>query len=154
MASLPMRTIQVSTNTFAAIWADRREGEGSEDEIIGRKFGVKPAAASAPFVASSQPRLVPSAGVGYIDQRSGTVFPEGSEIFRRYKGTEYRAKATMGSWLLMNTGDTHSTLNRLSDAIGAHEDAWHGWRYRDEKGRVQLINKLRDQKKISRRNGP
>jgi len=36
-----MRTIQVSVDTFAAIWADRRAGENSEDEILRRKFNAE-----------------------------------------------------------------------------------------------------------------
>jgi hypothetical protein len=45
----------------------------------------------------------------------------------------------------------YNTLNRLSEAIGAHEDAWHSWRYRDNDGNVHPIDKLRDTNKITKR---
>ena len=96
-----MRTIQVSTNVFAAIWRDRREGEDNEDQILGRKFNV--------------PRKRPvngSAKQGFYDSRYDAHFPEGFEIFRVHKGTEYRAKAESGMWRL-NTGATYASLKEL-----------------------------------------
>ena len=141
-----MRAVQVSTDTFAAIWADRRPGEDSEDAILRRKFGVN---APLPDIRRISGR--PLAVEGYYDRRFNIPFAEGFEIFRHYKGSDYHAKATSGAWLLLNTGDLYNTLNRLSEAIGAHEDAWHGWRYRDNDGNVHLINKLRDQNKITKR---
>jgi hypothetical protein len=45
----------------------------------------------------------------------------------------------------------YASLNRLSKAIGAHEDAWEGWRYRDEGGNIHVINELRDQNKVTKR---
>jgi len=36
-----MRTIQISTDVFAAIWARRSDTEHSEDEILGRLLGLK-----------------------------------------------------------------------------------------------------------------
>ena len=151
-SNAPMRTIQVSTDTFAAIWADRRPGENSEDAIIGRKFNVEAAPTEVQQDAppSTDRRLSPS-GPGYYDRRYGVNFPEGFEIFRCYKGTDYSAKATSRAWLLMNTGDLYGSPNRLSKAIGAQEDAWEGWRYRDEDGQVHPIGELRDESKITKR---
>ena len=77
-----------------------------------------------------------------------------AEIFRHYKGTDFSAKATSHVWLLMNTGDLYGSLNRLSKAIGAHEDAWHGWRYRDADGTAHPIRELRDESKITKRRRP
>ena len=150
----PMRTIQVSMDTFAAIWADRRAGENSEDAIISRKFNVEAAPPDAQDAVSSADRRPSPSGIGYYDRRFGVGFAEGFEIFRHYKGTDYSAKATSDAWLLMNTGDLYGSLNRLSKAIGAHEDTWHGWRYRDEDGKVHPIRELRDESKITRRHRP
>jgi hypothetical protein len=136
-------------DTFAAIWADRRPGENSEDAIIRRKFDVKIPLSNLVHPQSSDYR--PPATVGYHDRRCGLTFSEGFEIFRTYKGNDFRAKATSGAWLLLNTGDLYYSLNRLSKSIGAQEDAWHGWRYRDEGGNVHVINELRDEKKITKR---
>jgi len=125
-ATSPMRTIQLSTDTFAAIWADRRAGENSEDAILRRKFNVEDAPINAQDAPTSADRRPPPSGIGYYDRRFGVQFVEGFEIFRHYKGTDYSAKATSGAWLLMSTGDLYRSLNRLSAAIGAHEDAWGG----------------------------
>jgi hypothetical protein len=150
-ANPPMRTIQVSTDTFAAIWADRRAGENSEDAIIRRKFNVEASPAELQDAPSSAAGRRSPPGPGYYDRRFGVPFAEGFEIFRHYKGTDYSAKATSGAWLFMNTGDLYPSLNGLSKAIGAHEDAWHGWRYRDEDGKVHPIADLRDESKITKR---
>lgn len=149
-ANAPMRTIQVSMDTFAAIWADRRAGENSEDAIISRKFNVEAAATDVQNASPSDEHRPPS-GIGYYDRRFGVGFAEGFEIFRHYKGTDYSAKATSGAWVFMNTGDLYPSLNSLSKAIGANEDAWHGWRYRDEDGKVHPIAELRDESKITKR---
>jgi hypothetical protein len=150
-ANAPMRAIQVSVDTFAAIWADRRAGENSEDEILRRKFNLEAAPTEARDAPSPADRRHAPTGPGYHDRRFGVQFAEGFEIFRQYKGTDYSAKATSGAWLLMNTGDLYASLNGLSKAIGAHEDAWHGWRYRDEDGKARPIAELRDESKITKR---
>ena len=103
---------------------------------------------------SSTDRRSPPIGPGYYDRRFGVQFAEGFEIFRHYKGTDYSAKATSSAWLLMNTGDLYPSLNGLSKAIGAHEDAWHAWRYRDGDGKVRPIRELRDESKVTKRRRP
>ena len=147
-ANAPMRSIQVSTDTFAAIWADRRAGENSEDAIIRRKFNVEAAPPDVQSAPASAHR--PSPSVGFYDRCYALTFPEGFEIFP-FKGTDYFAKATSGAWLLMSTGDLYPSLNRLSKAIGAQEDAWGGWRYRDKAGSVHPISDMRDENKITKR---
>lgn len=152
----PTRAIQISTDTFAAIWADRLDGENSEEEILRRKFGKSspPSSVSAapPATPSAAPATTaPSVPVGYHDGRHNVSFPEGFEIYRHYKGTDYRAKATLGYWLLMSSGDLYPSLNALSQGIGAHEDAWHAWLYRNGSGREQKINALRPANRIAKR---
>jgi hypothetical protein len=75
-ANAPMR-IQVSTDTFAAIWVDRRAGENSEDAIIRRKFNVKPCQLMSIYVLTGSP---PSPFVGFYDRRYELTFPEGSRF--------------------------------------------------------------------------
>src|SRR3974390_1730864 len=100
-ANSPTRTIQVSTDAFAAIWADRRAGENSEDAIIRRKFNVEaPPTEVQPDAPPSTARRPSPSGPGYYDRRFGVQFAEGFEIFRHYKGADYSAKATSGAWLL------------------------------------------------------
>jgi hypothetical protein len=81
--------------------------------------------------------------IGFSDYRFGVEVPEGFEIFRTFKGTEYRAAAMDGKWLLKNTGDVYASLNQLSSAIGGIENAWHRWYFLDKNGKRQLVDKLR-----------
>ncbi len=127
-----MRNISISTDVYAAIWAARQPGESDENEILSRLLKVKPSP------AEKRP-----AGEGVQDARNGVAFPEGFEIFRIYRGTQYRAVARDGEWLLMNDGQKYASVNALSSALGAIENAWMGWRYKDPAGRILLINALR-----------
>jgi hypothetical protein len=127
-----MRNIAISTDVYAAIWAARESGENDENEILSRLLKVKPSP------AGKKP-----AGAGVSDARNGVTFPEGFEIFRVYRNTQYRATAKNGEWVLMNNGQTYPTVNALSSALGAAENAWMSWRYKDPAGRILLINALR-----------
>ncbi len=129
-----MRTIGVETDTYSAIWADRLPGEETEDAIIRRKFGVKPPAAKEAAPAKS----------GFTDWRFGIDLPEDFEIFRTYKGTEYRAKAIDGQWLLVSTGKTYPSLNQLSRAVSGNvENAWNNWYFLNQSGQRRLVTELR-----------
>jgi hypothetical protein len=137
-----MRTIQVSTDVFAAIWAARSKGEGSEDEILRNILGVGIANTAAPE---------PKEGIGFRDPRYGVEVPEGFEIYRTYLGKERRARATGGLWLL-DDGTTHPTVNELSEAIGVvTENAWKNWFFTDSSGRRQVLSSLRDPARITQR---
>jgi hypothetical protein len=137
-----MRSIQVSTDVFAAIWKVQQEGEQSENEILSRLLKLAPA--KAPKNGKG--------GAGFRDPRYGVEFPEGFEIFRTYLGRDYRAQATAGCWLLLETGDMYPSLNALSCAIGAKtENAWINWLYIDPNGDRAPVSTLRDHAKIIRR---
>jgi hypothetical protein len=137
-----MRTIQVSTDVFAAIWRDRQEGEHNEDQMLRRRYGLpKPSCSNGADSSDS----------GVHDPRYGVRFVEGFEIFRTYKGKEYRARAESGAWKLLNTGVRYSTLRALSQAVVGHENAWDGWRYTDPSGKRRPISDMRDPSKINRR---
>ena len=129
-----MKNVVLETDTYAAVWADRRPGEETEDAIIRRKFGVKPA-----LVEKRTP-----AKIGFSDYRFGIELPEGFEIFRTYKGTEYRAKAINGKWLLLSTGETYPSLNQLSRAVSSNvENAWNNWYFKGASGGRRLITEMR-----------
>jgi len=136
-----VRTIQVSTDVFAAMWADRREPEATEDEILRRKFDVKVK------IQAPQKNGKPQ---GFHDRRYNVSCPEGFEIFRVHLGTEYRARAESGTWTLLSTGAQYGSLNELSDATVGHENAWTGWWYLDENGRRKQIDEMRDPSRIRR----
>jgi len=131
-----IRSISVSTEVFAAIWASRREGEESEDAILRRTFGCQ-----------SQPlrQAEPVAGRGVQDLRNGVNFPEGFEIFRTYKRRDYAAQARNGNWLRLDNGQTFPTLNQLNASIAAgSENVWNGnWKYRHSDGTLRSIAELR-----------
>jgi hypothetical protein len=128
-----MRNISVEMDTFAAIWADRRPGEDTEDAVIRRRFGVKPAPV----------REIPTK-IGFSDLQLKHPLPEGFEIFRTYKGTEYRATAIDGQWLLANTGRKYPSLNQLSRAVSSNvENAWKNWYFKNQNGQRRLVDELR-----------
>lgn len=139
------RTISVSTEVFARIWSLRHSGEDTEDEILRRVLE------RIPFEPAMR-GLAVDCRPGFYDQRFGLSFDEGFEIFRNYQGTEFRAKATSGKWLLNNDQTAHTSLNLLSRAIGAkNENAWANWFYSDpDRGRRPLSD-LRDPVRIVRR---
>jgi len=129
------RSIPVSTDLYAAIWRAQKPGEESEEDILRRVFGV---------VSSKTPPPSAAAKIGFSDPRFGIELPEGFEIFRVYKGTEFRAKAVDGKWLLMSTGDMYPSLNQLSRAVSGNvENAWNNWYYLDKSGKRQLVHHLR-----------
>jgi hypothetical protein len=81
--------------------------------------------------------------IGFADPRFNISLPEGFEIFRIYKGTEYRAKALNGKWILQNTGVAYPSLNQLSRATSGNvENAWQNWYYM-EGGQRRLVQSLR-----------
>jgi hypothetical protein len=133
-----MRTIQVSADVYAAIWKRQEPGETSEEEILRREFGVQSSQA-----APKPPPMPASSVIGVYDRRNNVKFPAGFEVFRVYKGTEYRAHARAGMWYREDTGEAFQTLNQLSNSIGASEDAWQGWLHRDENGHVSKVHSLR-----------
>ncbi len=138
-----MRTIQISTDVFAALWAARRGNEQSEDEILRGLLKLK---------AEERPHIPRAAGkTGLNDGRNGLRFPEGFEIFRNYLGQEYRARATGGSWVRLDTAKAYPTLNQLNQSIGAKfQNAWRSW-YCIDGGKRKLLHDMRDPANIHSR---
>lgn len=138
---IDVRTIQLSDATYAALWAKWQEGDEGEEGVLRRLLGVKKAV----------PNQRPPNGGGYRDARSGMHFPEGFEIFRTFKGKEYRAVVEEGLWFNKTLNRAASSLNQLSAKIGAPtENAWYGWYFKDG-DKDRLINELRDPKIVRKR---
>ncbi|MEP4380327.1 MAG: hypothetical protein ABJ215_00250 [Alphaproteobacteria bacterium] len=133
------RNISVSMDVFAAIWAHRKTGENTEDEILRRTFGCEPSSASS----STQTDRDSEGGV--YDVRNGVHFPEGFRVFRNYKRREYSAEARGGSWVRSDTEVEFPTLNQLNASIVAGmENVWNGnWKYRTPDGATRSIAELR-----------
>ena len=153
-----MRTISISTDVFAAIWAARKEGEESEDVILSRLL-VGPTTTNSNFAQlsivppQSKPLVTTESISGYFEPKYNVKFAEGEEIFRTYKGKEYRARATRGAWLLINDKKLYPSLHKLSwSVVGGHENAWHNWKYKFGDGRAMFIHSLRPDDKVQRRN--
>lgn len=132
-----MRTINVTTDVYAAIWAARQPGEDTEADILARVLNAKS--------ATPPPAGDGTAKVGMRIAKFDLDLPEGFEIFRTHKGTEYRANATNGYWKLANDGQVYTTLNQLSLATsGNTENAWRNWYFKAKDGRNYLVEKLRN----------
>ena len=130
-----MRTIKISTEVFAKIWSCREDDEEYEDDILRRILGC----------SKSKTEVDDEYEVGYRDPRFNVFFPKGIEIFRNYKGVEYRAEATHGQWLLKNTGELLSSLNQLTNAVSdGNENAWVSWKFVTRTGEVKKISYLRE----------
>ena len=131
------RTITISTSVFATIWANRRGGEETEDAILGRLLGCREGA------RASQADGTDDGGVH--DSRNDVHFPEGFELFRKYKRKEYKAIARSGIWVREDTGERFPTLNQLNESIvSGNENVWNGnWKYRTPEGTFRSINSLR-----------
>jgi hypothetical protein len=148
-----MRTIQVSVDVFHAIWTRRKPGEESEDAILRREFGVPAPRDAKSNGQSTVPRDFKVQHTGFHDPRYGVEVPSGFEIFRTYKGKDYKAQAIQGFWIYNGKG--YPSLNELNTAIGvSHENAWSAWRYHDNKGRQRPLTDLRDPSTIRRRRTP
>jgi hypothetical protein len=138
-----MRTIEVSTDVFAALWA-RRGDEQNEDEILRTLLNMK---MPEPPSEAEKPRVK----IGFADQRNGLQFPEGFEIFRNYLGTEYRARAMTGAWERLDNGKRYPSLNTLNQSIGAKfQNAWRSW-YCMDGGKKKLLHDMRREENIKRR---
>ena len=133
------RTITISTDVFAAIWAQRQDGEDGENSILRRVLGC------ATLQDTKQEEPEAQASGGFHDNRNNVSFPRGFEIFRTYKRKEYRAVAQDGTWLRMDTGDLYASLNQLNASITVgNESVWNGnWKYRTDDGTSQPISALR-----------
>lgn len=140
-----MRTISVSTDVFASIWADRQAGEECENDILRRWGSVPKPQETEDEVAAGEPR-------GFRDPRYGFEVPEGFLIYRTYKGQDYKAEATRGHWKRLDTGQHFSSLNALSNSIieSPPENAWDNWLC-VENGKEVAVGELRDQTRVRRR---
>jgi hypothetical protein len=132
-----MKTIQASTDVYAAIWGARQPGEETEDAILRRVLKVP----ISPAVTSTAERPA----IGFRDSRFDVTLPEGFEIFRNYKGTEFRARAINGKWQLVGTEKEFNSLNKLSRATSGNiENAWRNWNFNGRDGRRYKIEGLRN----------
>ncbi len=131
------KTITLSTAVFAAIWANRRDGEETEDAILRRLLGCG---------ADTQTNGIRSKRDGGVhDARNDVHFPEGFEIFRNYKRRQYKATARRGVWVREDTGERFPTLNQLNGSIASgNENVWNGnWKYCTADGSFRSIDSLR-----------
>jgi len=136
------RTIEISTSVFAAIWAARKDGEESENDILNRLLNCRQDNTFQFFEVSPENNLEPT---GYYDSRNDVRFPEGFIAIRQYKGTLYGAKATKGQWLRSDNREYYPSLNKLNESITAGpENIWNGsWQYIDSDDVQKSIEHLR-----------
>jgi len=131
--------VQISNALYGAIWGKATEQDDSVEDILRRLLGLPKGPSESP-------------GIGFYDRRNSVRFAEGFKIFRNYKGIDHFAIAHSGRWYLDGKSRPYSSLAALSEEIGAKtENAWFGWRYEDEDGKVYFISNLRDPKLIRER---
>ena len=141
-----MRSISVSTDVFQAIWSARKSDEHSEDDILRRLLKVSSAKLESP------PTKFETKGAGWTDARYGTHFAEGFEVFRTYKGRQFKACVSNGLWRINGQAIIADTMNKLSASIGIKgENAWENWSYLTPSGCREKVSELRDPSKIHRR---
>lgn len=121
------KTPTVSTDVFAAIWANRQSGKETEDAILRRLLG---------YERVSRVNASTSIDGGVCDVRNDVHCPEGFEAFGHYKRKEYKAIASGGAWVREDTGERYATLNQLNESIvSGNENVWNGnWNYRTPEG--------------------
>jgi hypothetical protein len=135
-----MRSVDVSTDVFARIWALRQEGENTEDAVLKR------------VLLGAAARVDSASGI--TDTRFGVAFPEGFQVFRTYLGQRHKARVERGAWRLDGDEAALSSLNELSRAIGAKtENAWQNWLFNTQEG-PRPVSALRDPTRISSRRSP
>jgi hypothetical protein len=140
-----MRIISISTDVFAALWGRRRPGEETENAILERLLGLPsgPAVLSPGTVRPAAPPGRPPGTGGRPPNRFGVVFPDDCEIFRTYKGKEYRAYAREDGWEMNK--EIYPTLLALSRNVAhSNENPWMNWKYRDAGGKIRPIAALRN----------
>jgi hypothetical protein len=142
-----MRTIVISTDVFAALWAKRHANEDTENAILERLLGLPkgpPIETQAlAFNDRARGRNAGADGQGGIYNHMFDVhFPAGFEIFRNYKGRDYIAVVREGRWVM--DGRNFPSLFSLSMAIiDSRENPWMHWKYRNAKGKIDFISALR-----------
>jgi hypothetical protein len=142
-----MRTVVISTDVFAALWGRRQPNEDSENAILERLLGLPAGppidAQSLNFNDRARARNAGADGQGGIYNHMFDVhFPAGFEIFRNYKGREYRAVVRDNRWVM--DGRNFPSLFSLSMAIiDSRENPWMHWKYRNAKGHADFISNLR-----------
>jgi hypothetical protein len=138
------RNIEISTDVFAAIWASRKDGEESENQILERLFNCK-SADSFQFLKVGD-KIGEVLVDGYFDNRNNVHFPEGFVAFRNYKGSVYKAIATNGQWLRPDNQKLYQSLNKLNESIAAGvENIWNGnWQFINSDGGRFSIDVLRE----------
>ncbi|KZB54725.1 hypothetical protein [Thalassospira xiamenensis] len=131
-----MREIKVSVDVFASIWADRKHGENSEDDILRRVFLEKNPKTKTHYADRKQG--------GYFDNRNKVFFPNGFTIFRQHKDKSVTATVISGKWAT-DDGRTAQSINEISrKLLGLAENVWLAWQYKDENGHTRPINALRE----------
>ena len=140
-----MRTIEISTETFAALWATRRQGEENEDDILARMLGLR---------ADRPNRSEP---LGWNDLQYDIELPAGFRLFREYapRGAPkriYEVIAQGGKLSRQDTGERFTTLNALTQSIVRKPvNAWTFWKYADAQGRERPLDELRNRSKVEHR---
>lgn len=158
-----LHRVGVDSDVFAALWRQRQPGEDSENDILRRIYGLnehasrpqtelQPSNATMAAPASTPPERVAPRSVSQTGQTihrdMDTDFPDGLEIFRGFKGQDYRARIVAGGWRLESDGMVYRSLAALNRAIGGgQENVWMAWFFRDRNNRRRPLDDYRQAKR-------
>ncbi|WP_152522555.1 hypothetical protein [Sphingobium ummariense] len=121
-----MRTIEISTNVFAKIWANRIEGEESENQILQRLLGVHEASLSASAV---KPKVtIPKSEHKILwrdDVRSALLELGGAGYLRDIYDQVRKIRLSAGRSLPVNT---HAIIRRELEYNSSDASAFTGER--------------------------
>jgi hypothetical protein len=132
-----IRRIEVSTDVFAAIWASRRPGESTEDEILTRILGVSKKVIASPTSSKrrDKARWVDDIAEAFLSIGGGGYYAEIYDAVRTIRAANKRSIPNSFEEVIRKEIETHSSD---SDAFLGREDLFaapkgkgHGyWRLR------------------------
>ena len=145
-----MRNISVSAEVFAAIWAQRKHGEASEDAILGRiLLGLNDSRSSrslAPKKNAAPAKCGSKNTTCACRQASGYSGPTEENSTRR-------PSTTATGFCRTTAGPTSPCTDCSWAVVRRGENAWKYWNYSDEKGRISSISRLRRRDLIRKKAG-
>jgi len=147
-----MKSIQISNQTFGALWQKAHEADQTEEDILRRLLGLSGSPPLGDALEAAIQETSEKGAQGFYDARFEVKFPQGFRIYRSYKGKNYSARASGGKWHLEGFAQPFDSLNELNVAIGAKsENAWISWFFDEAGGVKKMISDLRKPTTIKRR---
>src|ERR1700690_4131140 len=95
-----MKSIQISNQTFGALWQKAHEADQTEEDILRRLLGLSGLPPLGDALEAAIQNMSDKGPQGFYDARFEVKFPQGFRIYRSYKDKDYSARASGGKWYL------------------------------------------------------